>query len=156
MPDSAHITGMETFYGRVNTLEMFFSYGPDGKLQFKPFNTAYGTVHPTAGPGTDINDVELVLNDGEYFQVSGFYRASDGGNFLDYRDAYRKALGSGEQGSTADIVIVAPAEPRNVTAQAADGTTVIMGQNTQWRTVRLPERVRFHNRPDTAPAEPGE
>lgn len=142
---------METFYGRVNTLEMFFSYGPDGKLKFKPFNTAYGTVHPSAGPGADINDVELVLNDGEYFQVTGFYRASDGGNFLDYRDAYRKALGSGEQGSIADIVIVAPAEPRNVTAQAADGTTVIMGQDTQWRMVRLPERVRFLNRPATDP-----
>lgn len=145
------MSAMETFYGRVHTLEMFFSYGPDGKLQFKPFNTAYGVVHPSDGPGNDINDVELVLNDGEYFQVHGFYRASDGGNFLNYRDAYRKALGNGEQGSIADIVIVAPAEPRIVTALAADGTEVVMGQNTQWRTVRLPERVHFINRPATDP-----
>ncbi|WP_422759212.1 hypothetical protein [Paenarthrobacter sp. C1] len=142
---------METFYGRVHTLEMFFSYDADGKLEFKPFNTAYGMVHPSEGPGADLNDVELVLNDGEYFQVHGFYRASDGGNFLNYGDAYRKALGSGEQGSIADIVIVAPAEPRVVTALAADGTEVVMGQNTQWRTVRLPERVRFINRPATGP-----
>jgi hypothetical protein len=146
------MTDMETFYGHVRTLERFFSYGPDGKLKFDPFNTAYGMVHPQAGPGTDKDDVELVLNDGEYFRVSGFYRASDGGNFLDYRDAYRKALGSGEQGSTADIVIVAPADPTNVTAQAADGTEVIMGHNTHWRTISLPRRVRFLNRPATKPA----
>lgn len=142
---------MENFYGRVNTLEMFFSYGADGKLKFAPFNTAYGMVHPSAGPGADKNDVELVLNDGEFFQVSGFYSASDGGNFLDYRDAYRKGLGSGEQGSIADIVIIAPANPTNVTAQAPDGTTVIMGQNTQWRSIRLHERVRFPNRPASDP-----
>jgi hypothetical protein len=146
------MTDMETFYGHVRTLEMFFSYGPDGKLKFSPFNTAYGMVHPSAGPGTDINDVELVLNDGEFFKVSGFYRASDGGNFLNYRDAYRKALGSGEQGSIADIVIMAPADPTTVTAQAADGTDVIMGQNTHWRSIRLHERVRFLNRPATDPA----
>jgi hypothetical protein len=142
---------METFYGHVRTLEMFFSYGPDSKLKFEPFNNAYGIVHPGAGPGTGKDDVELVLNDGEFFQVSGFYRASDGGNFLDYRDAYRKALGSGEQGSIADIVIVAPADPTTVTAQAADGTAVIMGQNTQWRTTSLPRKVRFINRPATDP-----
>jgi hypothetical protein len=142
---------METFYGRVNTLEMFFSYGADGKLKFAPFNTAYGMVHPSTEPGTDINDVELVLNDGEFFEVRGFYSAADGGNFLNYRDAYRKALGSGEQGSIADIVIIAPADPTNVTAQAADGTTVIMGRNTHWRSIRLHERVRFLNRPATDP-----
>jgi hypothetical protein len=150
------MTGMETFYGRVNTLEMFFSYGPDGTLKFEPFNSAYGMVHPMLGPGTGINDVELVLNDGEYFRVSGFYRASDGGNFLNYRDAYRKALGSGEQGSIADIVIVAPAPPTKVTALDADGTEVLMGHNTAWRTISLPRRVRFINRPATAPAEPGD
>lgn len=143
---------METFYGHVRTLEMFFSYGPDGKLKFEPFNNAYGIVHPGAGPGTGKDDVELVLNDGEFFQVSGFYRASDGGNFLNYRDAYRKALGSGEQGSIADIVIVAPAASTNVTAQAADGTAVIMGHNTHWRSIRLHGRVRFLNRPATDPA----
>ncbi|MFB9713962.1 hypothetical protein [Arthrobacter methylotrophus] len=151
IPESAHMTGMETFYGHVNTLEMFFSYGPDRELKFAPFNNAYGAVHPDAGPGTGINDVELVLNDGEYFQVSGFYRASDGGNFLNYRDAYRKAIGGGEQGSLADIVIVAPADPRIVTALAADGTEVVTGHNTQWRTISLPRRVRFLNRPATDP-----
>ncbi len=150
------MTGMETFYGHVNTLEMFFSYGADGKLKFEPFNNAYGAVHPDAGPGTGINDVELVLNDGEFFQVHGFYRAGDGGNFLNYRDAYRKAIGSGEQGSLADIVIVAPADPRIVTALSADGTEVVMGHNTQWRTISLPRRVRFLNRPATAPAESGD
>lgn len=142
---------METFYGHVRTLEMFFSYGPDGKLKFEPFNNAYGAVHPDAGPGTGLNDVELVLNDGEFFQVHGYYRASDGGNFLNYRDAYRKAIGSGEQGSLADIVIVAPADSTSVTAQAADGTAVIMGQNTHWRSISLPRRVRFLNRPATDP-----
>ncbi|MET4143841.1 hypothetical protein [Arthrobacter sp. UYCo732] len=142
---------METTYGHVNTLEMFFSYGPDGKLKFEPFNNAYGAVHPDAGPGTGINDVELVLNDGEFFQVHGFYRASDSGNFLNYRDAYRKARGGGEQGSLADIVIVAPAESTKVTAVDADGTEVVMGYNTQWRTISLSRRVRFPNRPATNP-----
>lgn len=143
---------METFYGHVNTLERFFSYGPDGKLKFEPFNNAYGAVHPDAGPGTGINDVELVLNDGEFFQVRGFYSASDGGNFLNYRDAYKKAIGNGEQGSLADIVIVVPAEPTNVTALDADGTEVVMGHNTHWRTISLPRRVRFPNRPSAQPA----
>lgn len=142
---------METIYGHVNTLERFFSYGPDGQLKFEPFNNAYGAVHPDAGPGTGINDVELVLNDGEYFQVRGFYRASDGGNFLHYRDAYRKAIGSGEQGSLADIVIVAPNGFQNVTALDADGKAVIMGRNTVWRTISLPGRIRFLNRPATNP-----
>ncbi|WP_230854509.1 hypothetical protein [Arthrobacter terrae] len=142
---------METFYGNVSTLERFFSYGPDGQLQFEPFNDAYGAVHPDSGPGTGENDVELVLNDGEFFQVRGFYRASDGGNFLNYRDAYRKAMGSGEQGSLAKIVIVAQDGSTNVTAQAADGTTVIMGHNTTWRTISLPRRIRFLNRPATRP-----
>jgi len=142
---------METFYGHVNTLERFFSYGPDGQLKFEPFNIAYGTVHLTAGPGTGINDVELVLNDGEFFQVRAFYRASDGGNFLDYRDAYKKALASGEYRSIAEIVIVTQGASTDVTAQAADGTTVIMGHDTTWRNISLAKRIRFINRPATGP-----
>ncbi len=129
---------MEIFYGHVNTLERFVSYSPDGKLLFEPWNDAYGAVHPDSGPGTGENDVELVLNDGEFFHVSDFYRAGGGRNFLNYRDAYRKAIGSGEQGSLASIVIVAQDGSTNVTAQAADGTTVIMGHDTTWRTISLP------------------
>jgi hypothetical protein len=146
------MAGMETFYGHVNTLEMFFSYGPDGTLTFEPFNVAYGSVHPNGGPGTGINDVELVLNDGEFFEVRGFYRFGDGGNFLNYRDAYRKALGSGEQGSLAEIVIVTQGPSINVTALDPDGTAVIMGRTTGWRTIPLSRRVRFLNRPATGPA----
>ncbi|WP_139187270.1 hypothetical protein [Pseudarthrobacter chlorophenolicus] len=144
---------MEIFYGHVRTLEMFFSYDPDGKLLFKPFNDAYGTVHPDIGPGTGKDDVELVLNDGEYFHVwdTTMFRIGERSevNFLHYRDAYRKALTCGEQGSIARITIVAPDGYTDVTALAADGTTVVMGRNTKWRTISIPERIRFLNRPAT-------
>ncbi|HEX9226643.1 MAG TPA: hypothetical protein VF885_08285 [Arthrobacter sp.] len=142
---------MEIFYGRVRTLERFFSYGPDGTLRFEPFNIAYGTVHPASGPGTDKDDVELVLNDGEFFQVWDHIRSYPAGNFLDYRAAYAKARTCGDHG-IARIVIVTPDGFQNVTAQAADGTAVIMGRDTQWQTASLPSRVRFLNRPATDPA----
>ncbi|WP_427019356.1 hypothetical protein ACQCSX_21940 (plasmid) [Pseudarthrobacter sp. P1] len=145
---------METFYGHVNTLEQFFSYGPDCALRFEPFNDAYGTVHPDSAPGTGKYDVELILNDGEYFQVqdaSGDVSRRRGGNFLDYRDAYKAALTCGEYGGIARITIRVPAGTENVTALAADGTAVIMGRDTKWRSVYLPERIRFLNRPATDP-----
>lgn len=141
---------METFYGHVKTLEMFFSHDTDGKLLFKPFNDAYGTVHPDSRPGTGKDDVELVLNDGEYFHVwdTTPFRIGQKSevNFLDYRDAYRKARTCGEQGSIARIVIMAPDGHTDVTAQAFDGTTVVMGRNTKWRTTSIQERIRFLNR----------
>lgn len=39
----------------------------------------------------------------------------------------------------------------DVTALAADGTTVIMGQNTKWRRTSIQERITFINRPATDP-----
>lgn len=148
------MTCMEIFYGHVRTLERFFSYGPDGKLLFEPFNDAYGTVHPDSGPGTGKDDVELVLKDGEYFHVwdttSGIGRRSEV-NFLDYRDAYKKALTCGEYGSIARITIVTQDGYDNVTAQASDGTSVIMGRNTRWRTISIQRRIHFLNRPATRP-----
>lgn len=147
------MSAMEIFYGHVRTLEMFFSYGPDGKLLFKPFNDAYGTVHPGNGPGTGKDDVELVLNDGEYFQVWDVTRRIGERpevNFLDYRDAYRKALTCGEQGSIARITIIGHDGFVNVAAQASDGTSVVMGRNTKWRTTSIPERIHFLNRPEIA------
>jgi hypothetical protein len=142
---------MEIFYGRVNTLEQFFSYGPDGKLRFEPFNISYGTVHPTSGPGTGKDDVELVLNEGEFFQVWDHNRGYPAGNFLDYRAAYAKARTCGDHG-IANIVIVTQDGFLNVTALDANGTAVIMGRDTKWRTISLPSRVRFLNRPSTDPA----
>ena len=141
---------METFYGHVKTLERFFSYGPDGQLKFEPFNIDYGTVHPTSGPGTDKDDVELVLNDGEFFQVWDHHRNYPGGNFLDYRAAYAKARTCGDHG-IARIYLVTQDGFQNVTALDANGTTVIMGRDTKWRTISLPKRVRFINRPATGP-----
>ena len=141
---------MQTFYGHVRTLEMFFSHDEDGHLLFKPFNDAYGTVHPDSGPGTGKDDVELVLNDGEYFHVwdTTMFRIGQKSqvNFLDYRDAYRKALTCGEQGSIARISIMVQDGYDDVTAQAFDGTTVVVGQNPRWRTINIPSRIRFLNR----------
>lgn len=141
---------MQTFYGHVRTLEMFFSHDEDGQLLFKPFNDAYGTVHPGRGPVTGKDDVELVLHDGEYFYVWDTTPLRFGQksqvNFLDYRDAYRKALTCGEQGSIARISIMAPDGYDDVTAQAFDGTTVVMGRTARWRTIDIPSRIRFLNR----------
>ncbi|HEX9089543.1 MAG TPA: hypothetical protein VF867_18780 [Arthrobacter sp.] len=144
---------MEIFYGQVRTLEQFFSYGPDGRLKFKPFNIAYGTVHPTAGPGTGIDDVELLLNDGEFFQFWDYndgYTGHPSENFLDYRHAYGSARTAGDYGA-AQIYIIGPDGFEDVTALTADGTKVIMGQNTKWRRTSIQERIRFINRPATGP-----
>lgn len=154
------MTGMETFYGHVNTLEQFFSYGPDGKLAFSPFNTNYGTVHPDREPGTGKNAVEFTLEDGEFFQVREDIDKSEGrggtnpaGNFLDYPAAYRHAHGRGAQGSIAAIVIMTPAGTENVTALQVDGTTVIMAHNTKWQATSLQRRLHFPNRPATKPED---
>lgn len=95
---------METFHGHVNTLEQFFSYGADGKLVFAPWNTNYGTVRADRELGTGKDDVEFVLEDGEFFQVredidksEGRMGAKPAGNFLDYPAAYRHAHGRGAQ-----------------------------------------------------------
>lgn len=145
---------MQTFYGHVNTLERFFSYdGPGGTLRFSPWNNAYGAVHPDPVPGTGENDVELILNDGEFFQVlySTYSRASGPGKFLDYRAAYREAVGNGEDGTIANIRIVAEDGCEDVTALAADGTAVVMGHNVKWRSTSLQSRIRFLNRPAVMP-----
>lgn len=156
---SEHMVGAETFYGHVSTLEMFFSYGADGELVFSPWNVNYGTVHPAREPGTGKDDVEFTLEDGEFLQVCEDIDMTEGrmgtkpaGNFLDYPAAYRHARGRGAQGSIADIVIISPAGIRNVTALKADGTEVIMGHDTTWRTKSLQSRLRFPNRPATDPA----
>lgn len=144
---------METFYGHVRTLEQFFSYGTDGKLKFEPFNTAYGTVHPRTGPGTGKDDVELVLNDGEFFQFWDYNGGNTGHpsvNFLDYRAAYQSARTAGDYGE-ARIYIIGPDGFEDVTALTADGTKVVMGQNTRWRRTSIQERIRFLNRPATDP-----
>lgn len=85
------MTGME-FYGHVNTLEQFFSYGPDGQLRYRPWNRNYSTVHPDREPGTDMNSVAFTIRGGEYFQVMEELDKSEGrggvrpaGNFMDDR-----------------------------------------------------------------------
>ncbi len=143
--------GMKTFYGHVREpLDQFFSYAPDGKLEFKPFNDSYAAVHPDAGPGTGENDVEFVLNDGEYFQVwdrnNGYVGYAV--NFLDYWDAYRKARTCGEYGGIARISICHPDGTENVTALDADGNKVIMDTRTRWGSIDVHRRARFLNRPD--------
>lgn len=101
----------------------------------------------------------FTLEDGEFFQVREDIDKSEGrmgtkpaGNFFDYAAAYRHAHGRGAQGSIAEIVIVSPNGLEHVTALSADGTAVIMGHNTIWRTSSLQGRLRFPNRPATDPA----
>jgi hypothetical protein len=145
---------METFYGHVRTLEQFFSYGPDGQLKFEPFNIAYGTVHPSSGPGDGKDSVELVLNDGEFFQFWDYnngYVGHPSENYLDYCAAYGSARTGGDHGM-ARIYIKAQDGYQDVTALAADGTSVIVGRDTKWKTISIQDRIRFLNRPATDPA----
>lgn len=146
------------FFGHVNTLEQFFSYGPDGKLVFDPWNTAYGTVHPDTKLGSSKNAVVFTLESGEFFQVRGDIDMSEGrggtraaGNFLDYPAAYNHAKGRGAQGSIAEIVIMSPAGIDDITALRADGTLKVVDRVTRWRSVSLKRRVRFPNRPAITP-----
>jgi hypothetical protein len=143
---------MKTFYGSVQGLASMFTV-EDGKTVFRPWNDHYGTVRPSDEPGTSAMSVEFDLNDGEFFQVREQIDKSEGrlgtkpaGNFLDYAAAYRAADGKNAQGYRGEIVIMSPDGADDITAQDADGNTVLIESRIRWRMIGLPRRLRFPNR----------
>ncbi|MBT2523525.1 hypothetical protein J7E80_21700 [Arthrobacter sp. ISL-28] len=87
--DAPHPGAGTTFYGYVQADSRSFRTTSNGRAVFEPINSFYGTVHPTAQPGSGDLAVEFDLVDGEYFQVREEIDKSEGrmgtrpaGNFL--------------------------------------------------------------------------
>ncbi|EMY33564.1 ATPase AAA [Arthrobacter crystallopoietes BAB-32] len=88
------------------------------------------TAEDQASRWHEVRKVVFALKAGEFFAVTaGGTRMPQFGNFLDYTAAVEAAKTAGL--SEPGVAIMSP-EVRDVTARAADGSLVVIGQSTEW------------------------
>lgn len=128
-------------HGSVQAFEPSFRDG-----SFQPWNEAYGLFVPSDSPIDGPFGAYLEVFEGEWFSVA--VEAGGGGpiQFLDYRKAFMRALGTGSYSGSAYVHICTPTEDRIITAVDAEGNEVPVFSQTQYLQRRVASRLVFPHR----------